>query len=67
MQLECVKNCNIQERNKIKNQGIETNLKRIMESILTEVNIEKFKELYGDYFKQLNEAVRNNFLEYLTK
>lgn len=62
-----VKNWNIQGKNKIKDLGIRKEMKGEMKRILNETSEERFAELSGSYFKKLQEANEEDFVNYLSK
>lgn len=62
-----VKNWNIQGKAKIKNEDIKKTMKTDLHKIMTEVEREKFKELYQKYFETLEKCGEIQFLNYLKK
>ena len=62
-----VKNWNIQGRAKLKKIENKQQMKKQMQAILKETNIDRFRELKDNYFQHLAEEGEDEFLKYLKK
>ena len=62
-----IKNWNIQGRAKLKKIENKQQMKKQMQAILKETNIDRFRELKDNYFQYLAEEGEDEFLKYLQK
>ena len=62
-----IKNWNIQGRAKLKKIENKQQMKKQMQAILKETNIDRFRELKDNYFQHLSEEGEDEFLKYLQK
>ena len=62
-----IKNWNMQGRAKLKKIEDKQQMKKQMQAILKETNIDRFRELKDNYFQHLAEEGEDEFLKYLQK